>query len=87
MRHAIRRNQARPAGDLRGTRHATAQIERQAFTVSDYTLLNARVGYRFLANQADISAMAFNLLDVKHRQHPFGQLVGRRLMVLLTYKF
>ena len=63
------------------------QIERQQFTLSDYTLLNARVGYRFLANQADISAMAFNLLDVKHRQHPFGQLVGRRVMILLTYKF
>lgn len=63
------------------------QIERQAFTISDYTLLNARVGYRFLANQADISAMGWNILDVKHRQHPFGQLVGRRLMVLFTYRF
>jgi iron complex outermembrane receptor protein len=63
------------------------QIERQAFLLSDYTLLNARLGYRFMDNQADVSVMAWNLLDVKHREHPFGQLVGRRAMLLLTYTF
>ena len=69
------------------TNFVRQQIEQQAFTVSDYTLLNARLGYRFLENQADISAMGWNLLDVRHREHPFGQLIGRRLMVLLTYRF
>ncbi len=69
------------------TNFVRQQIEQQAFTVSDYTLLNARLGYRFLQDRADVSAMGWNLLDVRHREHPFGQLVGRRLMVLLTYKF
>jgi len=69
------------------TNFVRQQIESQQFTVSDYTLLNARLGYRFLANQADVSVMGFNLLDVKHREHPFGQLIGRRLMMLLTYRF
>jgi iron complex outermembrane receptor protein len=69
------------------TNFVRQQIESQQFTISDYTLLNARVGYSFLANQADVGVMGFNLLDVKHREHPFGQLIGRRLMMLLTYRF
>ncbi len=63
------------------------QISQQAFQLSDYTLLDARVGYRFLSNQAEIGISAFNLLDVKHRQHPFGQLIGRRMMAMATYRF
>jgi len=50
-------------------------------------LLDARLGYRFLGNQAEISANGFNLLDIRHREHPFGQLVGRRLMAMATYRF
>lgn len=69
------------------TNFVRQQIEQQRFELSDYTLLNARLGYRFLANQAEVSAMAFNLLDVKHREHPFGQLVGRRVMGFVTYRF
>ena len=63
------------------------QIEQQRFALSAYTLLNARVGYRFLANQAEVSVVAFNALDVRHRQHPFGQLLGRRVMGMFTYRF
>jgi outer membrane receptor for ferrienterochelin and colicin len=69
------------------TNFVRQQIEQQQFQLSDYTLLNTRVGYRFLANQAEVSAMAFNLLDVRHREHPFGQLVGRRVMGFVTYRF
>ena len=52
-----------------------------------YTLLNARVGYRFLKNNAEVSATAFNLLNNVHQEHPFGQFVGRRFMGFLSYKF
>ena len=69
------------------TNFTRQQIEQQQFRVSDYTLLDMRLGYRFLGNQAELSANAFNLLDVKHREHPFGQLVGRRLMAMATYRF
>ncbi|HSO31041.1 MAG TPA: porin family protein [Labilithrix sp.] len=69
------------------TNFVRQQIEQQQFKVSDYTLLDARLGYRFLGNQAELAANAFNLLDIRHREHPFGQLVGRRLMATATFRF
>lgn len=69
------------------TNFVRQQIEQQRFQVSDYTLLNARLGYRFFGNQAELSVNAFNLLDVQHREHPFGQLIGRRVMGMAAYRF
>ena len=63
------------------------QIDQQAFALSAYTLLDARLGYRFFSNQAEVSVMGSNLLDIKHREHPFGQLVGRRMMAMAMYRF
>jgi outer membrane receptor protein involved in Fe transport len=57
------------------------------FDVPAYTLLNARVGYRFLRNQAEVSATAFNLLNQEHRQHPQGQRIGQRFMGFVSYRF
>ncbi len=45
------------------------------------------MGYRFLKNQAEMRAIIFNLLDDEHREHPFGQVIGRRAMAPLSYKF
>jgi iron complex outermembrane receptor protein len=59
----------------------------QSFYLPSYELLNASVGYRFLKNQAEIRAVGFNLLDDQHREHPFGQVIGRRGMGLFSYKF
>ena len=60
----------------------------QSYHLDAYALLNARVGYRFLRNnQAEVSAVAFNLLDNQHREHPFGQIVGRQIMGFFTYRF
>ena len=50
-------------------------------------LLNARLGYRFLGGAADVSLVGFNLVGVEHRQHPFGQLLGRRVMTMFSYRF
>jgi outer membrane receptor for ferrienterochelin and colicin len=69
------------------TNFVRQSIEQQRFLVSDYTLLDARLGYRFFGNQAELSLNGFNILDVKHREHPFGQLVGRRVMAMATYRF
>jgi iron complex outermembrane receptor protein len=55
--------------------------------LSAYYLLNARIGYRFLKNNAEASATAFNLLNNQHQEHPFGQTVGRRFMGFFSYKF
>lgn len=69
------------------THFVRQQIEQQRFRLSDYTLLNARVGYRFLSNQAEVAIMGFNIIGLEHREHPFGQLMGRRVMALLSYRF
>lgn len=63
------------------------RIRDEAFHLDAYYLLNARVGYRFLKNQAELSAVAFNLTGYEHREHPFGQTIGRRVMGFFTYKF
>ncbi len=63
------------------------EVVYQTFHLDAYSLLNARVGYRFLRNQAEVSGVAFNLLDDQHREHPFGQLIDRRLMAFFTYRF
>ncbi len=63
-------------------------IQYQAFHLDAYTLLNARLGFRFLSrDRAEISVVGFNLLGVEHREHPFGQLIGRRVMAYFTYRF
>jgi outer membrane receptor for ferrienterochelin and colicin len=63
------------------------QVVYQSFYLPAYELLNARLGYRFLRNQAEVSGVAFNLLNDKHREHPFGQIIGRQLMGFLSYRF
>jgi outer membrane receptor for ferrienterochelin and colicin len=63
------------------------EIVAQQRRLSDYTLFNARLGYRFLGNQADVALMAFNIIGLQHREHPFGQLLDRRIMALLSYRF
>jgi outer membrane receptor protein involved in Fe transport len=63
-------------------------IQYQAFQQNAYTLLNARLGFRFLSrDRAEISVVGFNLLGIEHREHPFGQLIGRRVMAYFTYRF
>ncbi|RYE84889.1 MAG: TonB-dependent receptor, partial [Myxococcales bacterium] len=56
-------------------------------SVDGYVLLNARLGYRFLNNQAEASVTGFNLLGQRQSQHPYGQVIGRRFMGFLSYRF
>ncbi|MBX3206282.1 MAG: TonB-dependent receptor [Labilithrix sp.] len=69
------------------TNFVRQQIEQERFRLSEYALVNARVGYRFLSNQADVGLVGFNVLGLEHRQHPFGQLLGRRVMLQFGYRF
>jgi iron complex outermembrane receptor protein len=61
--------------------------EYQSFHLDPYSLLNASVGYRLPGTKAEIRGVGFNLLDQRHREHPFGQVIDRRLMAFLAYKF
>ena len=70
------------------TELAQQRIAYQSYHLDAYTLLNARVGYRFLKNdRAEVSVMGFNILGIEQREHPFGQLIGRRVMAIFAYKF
>ncbi len=62
----------------------------QAFPLPAYTLLNARIGYRFYKDRAEISGTVFNALadvvgDAPPQMHPFGNRVGRRFMGFFSY--
>jgi iron complex outermembrane receptor protein len=63
------------------------RIEYQSLHLDPYTLVNASIGYRFVRQRAEIRAVGFNLLDDGHREHPFGQFVGRRIMGFFSYRF
>jgi len=69
------------------TNIAAQRIQYETFHLPAYTLLNARIGYAFLKNRAELSGVAFNLLDDQHREHPFGNQIGQRFMGMFTYHF
>jgi iron complex outermembrane receptor protein len=62
--------------------------------VGSYNLLNLRAGYRFWEQEtaagyrrsAEAAISVFNALDDEHREHPLGELIGRRVMAWLTLK-
>jgi iron complex outermembrane receptor protein len=77
---------------------ATTGIFYQQFALPAYTLLNARLGFRFLKDRAEISAVVYNALaevsaigdsDPNHslgpQMHPFGNRIGRRVMGFFSY--
>lgn len=64
----------------------------QQFPLPAYTLVNARVGYSFFHDRAEISGTVFNALagvgtegGEAPQQHPFGNRVGRRFMAFFSY--
>lgn len=67
--------------------NAAGDVVSQDFPLDPYTMLNARLGYRFLQDRFELSAMGFNLLNDKHKEHPFTQTVGRRFMAFAQYNF
>ena len=63
------------------------RIESESFHLDQYYTMNATVSYRFLQNHANISFVTFNVLDNEHREHPFGQVVQRKVMLFFGYQF
>jgi len=57
------------------------------YPLSAYTLINGRVGYRFLQDKLEAGLAAYNLLDDGHREHPFGNMIGRRILVTAAGSF
>lgn len=63
--------------------------------VGSYNLLNVRAGYRFWQQKAaagymrdaEVAVSVFNALNDEHKEHPLGDLIGRRVMGWLTLRF
>ncbi len=63
--------------------------------VGGYNLLNMRAGYRFWQEKAaagymrdaEVAVSVFNALNDEHKEHPLGDLIGRRVMGWLTLRF
>lgn len=69
----------------------STDVETQLFPLPGYHLLNARLGYAFLAERrAEVSAVVWNaladVLDPAPQMHPFGNRVGRRVMAFFSFK-
>jgi outer membrane receptor for ferrienterochelin and colicin len=66
---------------------ATREVEYQRFALDAFPLVNGRVGYNFKGEPLSLGLTFSNLLDNKVREHPFGQVLGRRLIASLTYRY
>jgi outer membrane receptor protein involved in Fe transport len=45
-----------------------------------YYLVNARVSYRLMGDRLELGVTGYNITNNRHRQHPFGQLLGARVL-------
>jgi iron complex outermembrane receptor protein len=63
------------------------RIEYNSFHLDQYYTMNATASYRFLQNRGNVSLVVFNALNNEHREHPFGQLVQRKILAFFGYSF
>lgn len=63
--------------------------------VGSYNLLNLRAGYRIwqqkaaagYLREAELALSVFNALNDTHKEHPLGDVIGRRVMGWVTLRF
>ena len=65
----------------------TREISYNQYYLDSYPLFSGRIGYRFKKEPLEISLVGYNLLNTVHRDHPFGQIIGRRTWIMATYRF
>jgi iron complex outermembrane receptor protein len=51
------------------------------YALPAYTLINGRLGYRWIKDRLETGVAVYNLLGDDHREHPFGEQIGRRVLV------
>ena len=57
------------------------------YTLPAYTLINGRVAYRFIKDKLEGGVAIYNLLGDEHREHPFGNQIGRRILGTISGSF
>ena len=66
---------------------APAGVVLAPYALPAYTLINARIGYRFIRDRLEGCVAVYNLLGDDHREHPFGSPIGRRVLVTAAASF
>ncbi len=65
----------------------TREVPYQQFYLDSYPLLQGRIGYRFEKEPLEVAIAGSNLLNTIHRDQPFGQLIGRKVWAMATYRY
>jgi iron complex outermembrane receptor protein len=66
---------------------APAGVVLAPYALPAYTLINVRIGYRFIRDRLEGGVAVYNLLGDDHREHPFGSPIGRRILVTAAASF
>ncbi|MFI5298971.1 MAG: TonB-dependent receptor domain-containing protein, partial [Polyangiales bacterium] len=69
------------------TDFTTRQVVYGQFPLKAQITGNFRLGYKFKAEPVELSLVSTNFTNTTVRDHPFGQLIGRRVMFMTTYRF
>ncbi|MCA1827491.1 MAG: TonB-dependent receptor [Myxococcales bacterium] len=57
------------------------------YDLPSYTLINGRIGYRWLKDKLETGVAVYNVLGDDHREHPFGNQIGRRVLFTASGSF
>src|SRR6267142_1721047 len=57
------------------------------YGLPSYTMINGRVGYWWIREKLETGVAVYNLLGDSHREHPFGNEIGRRVLFSATGSF
>ena len=52
-----------------------------------HTMVSGRVGYRFIKDKLEAGIAFYNLLGDEQREHPFGNQIGRRVLLTASGAF
>ena len=57
------------------------------YSLPAYTMINGRIGYRWIKDKLETGVAVYNLLGDDHREHPFGNQIGRRILFTASGSF
>jgi iron complex outermembrane receptor protein len=57
------------------------------YAVPAHTMINGRVGYRWIKDKLETGVAFYNLLGDEQREHPFGNQIGRRVLFTASGAF
>jgi iron complex outermembrane receptor protein len=57
------------------------------YALPAYTMINGRIGYRWIKDRLETGVAFYNLLGDDHREHPFGNQIGRRVLFTASGSF